>query len=174
MKKTSLVILVAVAAIGCGRTPRSIAGSAVVSNTELDRATALRLAQQRGGGATTCPIAGQQPNVGQFVPAIQELTSAGVLVCQQLLIGQTCQTRNGEQIITTGRMTPTAVLGVTQLGPTSAQAILQLSFQAEPIYQQHRQALDLICGGDQSTKWNTSGTATFQRFDDGWRLQSMQ
>ena len=166
MKKTSLVILAAVASIGCGRTPQSIAGSAVVSNADLDRATALRLAQQRGGKATTCAI------VGSFPAEFQELSSAGIVVCQPLLGGQMiCQMRNGGQILTTGRMTPTGVLGVTQTGPNSAEAVLQLSFQAEPVYQQHRRAVDTICGGDQSSKWNTSATATFQRFDDGWRLR---
>lgn len=153
---------------------------------ELDRQTATKLLQGRVVRQVTYflgNLAGTSPTVAAF----GELERAGLAVCGAPMGGglRMCNFTNASGVATdfsganrfgAGVMVVSAVTGVLQTGKNSATAEVQLFFQAAPLYAQHRAAFDSIeaTGSNGGLTQPGVAQATFQLFDDGWRLQGIQ
>lgn len=81
-----------------------------------------------------------------------------------------------------GNLIVSGVTGITKTGENSALAQLQLQFQPIGSYAQYRNLINQIDGigvltGTQPVRvlaGRNTAQATFQRYDDGWRLQNIQ
>jgi len=155
---------------------------------ELDRETAMRLLQGRVVRQVSFHSSGLY-GPSQARSAVQELVQAGILVCDAPdFWGRLfCQPSRASGIaynsgvieFSAGTIAPAAVAGVTQTGPNSATASVQLSFQAAPLYAQHQAAFDAIYASDNGQPMSALTQpgpiqAAFQRYDDGWRFQGFQ
>jgi hypothetical protein len=168
---------------------------------ELDRNTALKLLQAKSLPSPTSATGGLASVVGSFqgytayasssgssYPWYQQLISAGVItcgmgpVCQPGPSGGALQMDGSAFRFVAGTLTPLQVTGVAQTGPASAIAQVRLEFWSSPFYAQYRNALDHLTaeaqtfggGPVQPQTQGRAGEAAFQRFDDGWRLQSFE
>jgi hypothetical protein len=153
---------------------------------ELDRETAMKLLQGRVVRQVTFFLS-DLAGTSESVAAFRELEKAGLAVCGAPMGGglRLCQFTSTSGVATdfsgvhnfsAGVVVASAVTGVLQTGPNSATAEVQLSFQAAPLYAQHRAAFDSLEGSEQvSVLTQPRATqATFQLFDNGWRLQAIQ
>jgi hypothetical protein len=130
-------------------------------------------------------VVGTVPPVdfGNERAAYQELVNARILTCEapNFMGYRTCHASGvagtsgndlaGPQFVA-GVMAPTAILGVAETGPNSASAVVQYTFQPTPMYAQHRVILDRLWA--MSANPGKTANATFQQYDDGWRLESIQ
>jgi hypothetical protein len=173
-----LISVVAIASLFCS-----------CGKKELDRETAMRLLQGRVVRQVTYHFSGFDGS-SQTKSAYQELVNAGILACDAPnFFGQRlCHPSSTSGIATdftgvpqfsAGTIATAAVTGVTQTGPNSATANVQLSFQAAPLYVQHQAAFDAVYAqenGQPMSALTQPGAiqAAFQRYDDGWRFQGFQ
>lgn len=175
-----VISFIAIAALGCSCGKKEV---------PLDRDTALSLLH--GQGVKQVEIGFSVVDIGQARSAYQELANAGLLVCgnPDWEGWRQCQPSNTSGIsnapfagglrFTVGTTAPTAVTGVTQTGPNSAMAEVELSFRSAPLYAQYQAAFDALYAQDavqpiSGLKQARTMQATFQRYDDGWRLQGIQ
>ena len=170
-------------------------------NQDLDRETAMKLLGGKtvetveGSFDASLNDAQFAANIlgdrKDLVPLFRELLNAGIIacnannVCQPGPNGSSIRIQGGifgssDLIFTAGTLVPSAITGVIQTGPNMATADVQLSFQPTSMYQQHQAAFDqvnrqTVAGAPLNAR--TQGRparAFFQRYDDGWRLQSIQ
>lgn len=159
---------------------------------ELDRRTAMRLIQ---GTQAATPVVINFLAAdwgGELRPAYQELENAGIIKCHPEGPFRMCVSSNASLIrvvtggenrlqLSAGTVAPAAVTGVAQMGPDSATADVQFSFQAAPLYAQHQAAFNRLYDASRSSYLPISERtqpearrAVFQRYDDGWRFQGFQ
>jgi hypothetical protein len=163
------------------------------SKAELDRDTATKLI----GSRAVRRVQGEIPRLGSTpaqANAYEQLHAAGVLDCKMsggwASVGLVpCNVgprgRNlvlfnmGEQTMhfIAGQLVASEVTGVSQTGETTAVADVRLTFQPNSEYAQHEAQLLLLedTGAVSAAKsGRLTARANFQRFDDGWRLESIQ
>jgi hypothetical protein len=164
---------------------------------ELDRQTAIRLLQ---GKTLENVVAGVGRDFSQGDNpqgrAFQALINAGILRTVPALFGQvraepgpngrwiSLNEAFGELSFVAGDMVVSEVTGITKTSDTSALAQVRLHFNPTPTYGQNRAALDALepysswSGCSRCPLQNRLGdhmaNATFQLFDDGWRLEGIQ
>lgn len=180
----TLLVLVALVSAGCGK-------------KDLDRQTALTLLGGKPVEAITGEFFGENPFTALTPPneatAIRELIAGGVLACNETdpVFGLTCRLGpnsggmtlfQGKSSFLAGNLVPAAVTGVTQEGPNTATAQVQLSFVPSPLYSKYHSQLDTLTNnkgllgprpvGPRTQR--SQANANFQRYDDGWRLVSIQ
>jgi hypothetical protein len=138
----------------------------------------------------------------QAVAAFNQLIQGGAIWCNitpsgygpdyNCALGLNSQglTLAGKRLtVLAGSLIPTAVTGITQLDPNTASAQVSVSFQATPVYARYQTAFDQLAGiGPVTFIQNTnppnlqtlaeirqrgSAQAIFQRYDSGWRLQTI-
>ena len=68
-----------------------------------------------------------------------------------------------------GDLSPAKITGITKISEDSAVALLDLSFMPNQVYQKYRNEFDQF----EKVKYATSARASFRRYDDGWRLESI-
>jgi hypothetical protein len=73
-----------------------------------------------------------------------------------------------------GKLIASSITGVTKVGDNTAAAEVQLTVQPTPVYGQHQAAFDKLDNSGSNRRRRTSARATFQLFDDGWRLENIQ
>jgi hypothetical protein len=113
--------------------------------------------------------------------AYHQLANAGVLHCKftSLVSQELIECDQGN--LTVGYLVVTAVTGVSRTADNTAVADLRLSFQPTPFYSRYQSAFDQLelstmqpQGNVRSRTQRSSAQATFQLFDNGWRLQGVQ
>ena len=157
---------------------------------ELDRQTAMTLLQGKSVSSVTGSFQAYSSYL-EFSNAkgwYQQLINAGVITCGTGPVCQPGPAAAGLQLDFTnfnfqaGNLIPVEITGVSKTGPDSAMAQVRLTFQPSPLYSQYRNAFDhltaeaQVMGGGpvQPQTQQSSAEALFQRFDDGWRLQSVR
>ena len=155
---------------------------------DLDRGTAMKLLQGRNVG-----VVGSFQAYADYVHLssargwYQQLINARVITCGGGPVCGLGPSGTGLQLNFTtfsfaaGTLTPVDVTGVAQTGPNSASAEVRLAFQPSPLYAQYRNTFDhltaeaQVMGGGpvQPQTQRNAAEAVFQRYDDGWRLQSL-
>ena len=131
------------------------------------------------------------PKLNRIADAYRQLIRAGVLTCQPNFPGSdTVMCQPGPKLagnapaysdaitVPAGSLVASAVTGITKTGDNSAMAQVQLSFQPTPLYSQYQAAFETLDGEgimDRPVRnyLRASAQATFQLFDDGWRLQTV-
>jgi hypothetical protein len=156
----------------------------------LDRATALSLLQNRIIDTVQGSFSSAPGYRGNAIPQYQELVNAGVITCtNSAMMGTVCQAgpnggglqdRAGEIAFVAGELVVGSVTAVSQPTPNSAIADLQLIFQPTSIYSRYQAQLNLMDGGSflqsplQQRIQGRPARASFQRFDNGWHVMSIQ
>jgi len=156
---------------------------------DLDRATAMKLLQGRAVETIRCSFSSMVSGVsvagGNAIDqAYKHLMNAGVLHCKvspYIFSQETLECR--ENSLVAGNLVATAVTGVTKASDNTAVAEVRLSFQPTPFYARHSSEFDQLeltntlmqpTEHVRNRAQRTVAQATFQLFDDGWRLQSIQ
>jgi len=157
------------------------------SKKQLDRETAAKLI----GNRVVKPLQGEIPQGGsQYNGVLRQLDAAGLLDCKYPGMDSMipCNVgRNGQGFIAhggynrmafaAGQLSAGAVTGVSQTSDTMAVAVVRLVFQPNGQYAQYQNLFDQIemTGTISAAKSGSlTARATFQRFDDGWRLQGIE
>ncbi len=157
------------------------------SKKALDRETAAKLI----GNHVVKSLQGEIPQFGsQYNAVLRQLDAAGLLDCKYpgmdsmipCNVGRNGQgfianQGNNKMVFAAGQLSTGEVTGVSQTSETTAVADVRLSFQPNRQYAQYQNLLDQLeqTGAISAAKsGSVTARATFQRFDDGWRLQGIQ
>jgi hypothetical protein len=152
----------------------------------LDSDTALALIRDRN----TDPVQAKFSAIPQGMdPAYQHLIAAHVIECHTSSLGTICepgvsgggitQSGSNELMLNAGHWVPAAILGISRTGQNRAAAEVRLTFEASPLYAEFQSDFDQLqtvdaaqALGNKKEGWNAH--AIFQRYDDGWHLESIQ
>jgi hypothetical protein len=159
----------------------------------LDYDTALNLLRERTmdpvkTSFSASPQFDHQPTA--VAEAYQRLMDAHVIVCpKKMQVGMVCepgpagdalvQEGVSQLSLVTGRWVPSTIIAIRRTGRNMATAEVRLSFEPSQIFQDFGDAFDQIQGLSRSiTLANTRQQgktiqATFQRYADGWHLESV-
>lgn len=82
-------------------------------------------------------------------------------------------------LLTAGHWAPAAIVSLQRTGTTTATAQVRVSFEPSPLYRDFENAFDALRTAGSSLDLDQKGTgktltATFQRYEDGWHLESVQ
>jgi hypothetical protein len=170
-----IVVILLLALVGCKK-------------KDLDRNVAMTLLQGR-----SVTVAGSFQAYAAYAQSssasgwYQQLIYADVITCSSAPVCQPRRLAGGLQQefsnfnFVAGSLIPAEVTGVTQTGPNSAMAQVRLTFQPSQLYAQYQNAFDhltaeaQVMGGGGPVRPQTQRTtaeAVFQRYDDGWRIQT--
>lgn len=168
-----------------GTLPLVVLASLCVScgKKELDRATAMRLVQGTTVEAVQLTYSrNMSGGADPITAAYHQLSNAGLLHCRftpTFISQELIECNEGSLVV--GNIVVTGVTGVSGTGDNSAVADLTLAFQPAPFYAKYQSAFDQLetstnqlSGNVRSRTQRTAARATFQLFDNGWRLQSIQ
>jgi hypothetical protein len=161
------------------------------SGEPIDNDTAMSLLKDR----TTEPIrltfsASPPENGGAAVTdAYNQLIDAHVITCTKTAgMGKICQpgpageavTQVGaaELAVVAGRWVPASITSIAQSAGSSTTAEVRLTFELSPLYRDFESAFDAIqlYGGKSPIENKREGKmahAVFQRYEDGWHLESL-
>ena len=152
----------------------------------LDSETALALIRDRN----TDPVQAKFSAIPLgMVPAYEHLIAAHVIDCHTSSLGTICepgvsgagitQSGSNELMLSAGHWVPAAILAISRTGPNRAAAEVRLTFEASPLYSEFQSDFDQIqtidaaqALGNKKEGWNAH--AVFNRYDDGWHLESIQ
>ena len=78
-----------------------------------------------------------------------------------------------------GRWVPSSIIRINRIGRNSATADVRMSFEPSPLFQEFEDALDAIQSPDANTilasrKQGKVVKVTFQHYDDGWHVESVE
>jgi len=157
------------------------------SKKQLDRETAAKLI----GNRVVKSLEGEIPQFGsQYNGSLGQLHDAGLLNCKYAGMdnlvpcnvggnghGFIAHRGNNRMAFAAGQLSAGEVTGVSQTNEAMAVAVVRLVFQPNEQYVRYQTLLDPIetTGTISAAKSGSlTARATFQRFDDGWRLQSIE
>ena len=128
------------------------------------------------------------PNAdSKIIDAYNRLVDAHVLTCTVTAMGKICQpgpagealtqVGSAELALVAGRWVPAAITSISP-GGSSATAEVRLRFESSPTYRDFESAFDAIqlWAGKSAIETNKEGKmvhAVFQRYEDGWHLDSL-
>jgi hypothetical protein len=178
---TFRVLAVCLAAIGlggCGGDP-------------LDYETAMNLMRDRKDPvrttfSATIPLQSTDANL---IWSYQKLVDAHIIECKTSTpVGTLCEpgpggdglTQNGltDLSLVAGRWVPSAVLSIQRTGRNSASGDVRMTFEANPLYRDFQDSFDKIGAPEfaltlSSRKQGKVVHVTFQRDEDGWRVENV-
>ncbi len=84
-----------------------------------------------------------------------------------------------ELVLTAGHWAPSNISSIQRTSTTTATAEVRMTFEASSLYHDFENAFDALRtpGASHDLDQKADGktmTATFQRFEDGWHLESLQ
>ena len=176
-----LVVSVAVGCLsGCGGDP-------------LDYETAMNLLRERATDpvrisfSASPPHETQDPKVNE---AYQRLQDAHVIQCKTSAeVGTICEpgpagdaiTQSGvsDLSLVSGRWAPSAIVAIRRTGRGSADADVRMLFEPSELFQEFEEAFDQIQGPGamvtlSSRKQGKMVRVRYQRYDDGWHVESIE
>jgi hypothetical protein len=177
----SIALSLAVCLIGCGGEP-------------LDYETAMNLLRERTNDPVRTSFSAsphfenQDPAVSE---AYQRLIDEHVIQCKRNTgTGTICEpgaagdalTQDGvsELSLVAGRWVPASILAIRRTGRNAAVADVRMSFQPSQIFQDFESAFDEIQSAGQKLALNAEKQqgktvqVTFQRYADGWHVESVE
>ena len=176
-----LVVSVAVGCLsGCGGDP-------------LDYETAMNLLRERATDPLRISFSAsprheaQDPKVND---AYQRLQDAHVIQCKASVgVGTICEpgpagdaiTQSGvsDLSLVSGRWVPSAIVAIRRTGRGSADADVRMLFEPSELFQEFEEAFDQIQGPGamvtlSSRKQGKMVRVRYQRYDDGWHVESIE
>jgi len=175
------LILAWVAFAGCG------------GGKSLDYETAMNLMREHGTEPLKTVFSSSphyEASDVRIKEAYAKLTDAHVLECEQTAAaGTLCVPgKAGEALrqegatdisVIAGRWVPATIVAIQRSGRSSATADVRMSFEPSEIYREFEPAFDTIQNPSAAlalaeTKQSKMMRATFQRYDDGWHLESLE
>jgi len=132
------------------------------------------------------PDAASAPMVAR---AYEQLKENHVLDCSSVSQGNLCipgpaggaiqQETATTLVLTAGRWVPATIVSLRRTSSSTAVAQVHMSFEPSPLYRDFTSAFDSLRTTGASPDLDQKGdgktmTATFQRYEDGWHLESLQ
>jgi hypothetical protein len=157
----------------------------------IDYETAMNLIKDRNTEPVKLTFSASPPsNAGpSMTEAYNQLIDAHVIACTTTpAMGKICQpgptgdsltqVGSAELAIVAGRWVPAAITSIARSVGSSATAEVRLRFEPSPLYRDFESAFDTIqlWGGKSPIESKKEGKvvrAVFQRYEDGWHLESL-
>lgn len=177
MKKRLAMLSLAFSLLACG-------------GQDLDRKAALSLVQGKVLRTIRMTIAAQAK--GAMREPYLQLRASYVLLCEDIqfageqILGNCRAGEASEGNITNevtmmrvaiGDLVPSAITGITKTGESTAAAQVALTFKPSKVYSKYGALFDKIefqSNAAADARQPHSAEATFQRYDDGWRLTAIR
>jgi hypothetical protein len=158
----------------------------------LDYETAINLLRERAAEPVRTSISAsprfenQDPKMAR---AYQRLMDAHVLQCNSTSVGAICEpgpagdtlTQNGvtDLSVVAGRWVPASIVAIQRTGRNSAAADVRMSFEPSSLFQEFEDAFDSIesPGSMLAAATRKQGKmvhVNFERYDDGWHVESIE